>query len=270
VRSRRTWRRRHQHGQDPSHTYTSPGSYTVSLTVTGPGGADSELKPNYIVIAANETGLVAAYSFDAGSGTTLADASGNGNTGALKNGPVWAAGKFGGSLQFDGVNDYVTIPHSAWLDLTGTKLTISFWVNLTDRSGPDMVLLGKPWVAGTMTYPYFQYAVEFDANGDKTLDFYFGDTTDRLQGPFSMKPAVGTWIYAAFTYDGSAVKGYLNGVQQFSTPATQAIKARGNSLLLGVDAGFAQALKGRLDQVRIYTRALSLGELQADMNTPIK
>jgi PKD repeat protein len=256
--------------QSPTHTYSSPGSYSVKLTVTGPGGAASAVKASYIVVATSATGLVAAYSFDVGSGNTLADASGNGNTGTLKNGPVWATGKYGGSLQFDGVNDYVTIPNSASLDLAGAKLTISFWVNLTDRSGPDMVLLGKPWVAGTMTYPYFQYAVEFDANGDKTLDFYFGDTTDRLRGPFSMKPAVGAWTYAAFTYDGTAVKGYLNGVQQLSAPATQTIKARGNSLLIGVDAGFGQAFEGRLDQVRIYTRALTPGELQADMNSPIQ
>jgi len=36
--------------QNPSHTYTDPGTYTVSLTVTGPGGSDTEIKANYIKV----------------------------------------------------------------------------------------------------------------------------------------------------------------------------------------------------------------------------
>ena len=63
--------------------------------------------------------LVAAYNFNAGSGTLLADVSGNGNNGILVNGPIWTtAGKFGGALLFDGTNDLVTINESSSLDLT--------------------------------------------------------------------------------------------------------------------------------------------------------
>ena len=59
---------------------------------------------------------VAAYSFDAGSGATLADLSGNGNTGAIS-GATWTTGKNGKALNFDGVNDWVTVADSASLDL---------------------------------------------------------------------------------------------------------------------------------------------------------
>ncbi len=59
--------------------------------------------------AAAATGLVGAYSFDAGSGTSLADSSGSANNGTLS-GPTWTtAGKTGNALSFDGVNDWVTI-----------------------------------------------------------------------------------------------------------------------------------------------------------------
>jgi PKD repeat protein len=255
--------------QNPSHTYTASGSYTVSLTVTGPGGSDSEVKTNYITVSPTSAGLAAAYSFDEGKGTTVADASGNGNTGTLKNGPTWTTGKYGGALSFDGVNDYVAIPNSPSLDIAGKQLTLSLWVNLTDRSGPDMVLLGKLW-SSAWGYPYYQYALEYDANGAKTLDFLFGDTTGTLRGPFSLKPPVGVWTHVAFTYDGANVKGYLNGVQKFSTPATQSIQARGTELRIGVDGAVGQAFKGKIDQVRIYNRALTASEIQADMNTPIK
>ena len=53
-------------------------------------------------------GLVAAYGFDEGSGTTATDASGNGRTGAVT-GATWAAGRYGGALSFDGTNDYVVV-----------------------------------------------------------------------------------------------------------------------------------------------------------------
>ena len=72
-------------------------------------------------------GLVAAYSFDGGTGSTLADSSGKGNAGVIS-GPSWtSAGKNGGALTFDGVNDLVTIADTASLDLT-TGMTLEAWV----------------------------------------------------------------------------------------------------------------------------------------------
>src|SRR5262245_51974823 len=64
-------------------------------------------------IVSAATGPVAAYSFNASSGTTLTDDSGNGNTGVLTNGPTWVAGKNGNAISFDGTNDYVSIPNSS-------------------------------------------------------------------------------------------------------------------------------------------------------------
>ena len=49
-------------------------------------------------------GLVAAYGFDEGSGTTVTDASGNGNTGTITNATWAATGKYGKALQFNGTN----------------------------------------------------------------------------------------------------------------------------------------------------------------------
>src|SRR5262245_45512993 len=60
-------------------------------------------------MTAQSSGPVAAYAFSEGSGTTTADATGNGNTGTLGNGPTWSTGYFGGGITFDGVNDQVEI-----------------------------------------------------------------------------------------------------------------------------------------------------------------
>src|SRR5688572_9579321 len=79
-----------------------------------------------VLLAAN---LVAAYAFDEGTGSAAADASGTGNNGTLA-GPTWVAGKNGGGLSFDGVNDWVTVADANSLDLT-TAMTLSAWVRPT-------------------------------------------------------------------------------------------------------------------------------------------
>ena len=79
-----------------------------------------------------EANLVAYYKMSDGSGTTLTDNSSNSNTGALTNGPEWKlSGCFGGSrqaLDFDGSNDYVSIPHNASLNMGTGNFTCEFWV----------------------------------------------------------------------------------------------------------------------------------------------
>src|ERR671935_197685 len=67
---------------------------------------------------AASTGLVAAYSFDQGSGSTLTDLSGNGNTGTIQNATWSSAGKYGGALSFNGSSSMVVVNDAPELDLT--------------------------------------------------------------------------------------------------------------------------------------------------------
>src|SRR5256885_464185 len=81
-----------------------------------------------VASASAQTGLVAAYSFNEGTGTTVTDASGTGNTGTVS-GTAWtAAGKYGGALSFNGTTAQVTIPDAASLRLT-SAMTLEAWVN---------------------------------------------------------------------------------------------------------------------------------------------
>ena len=97
------------------------------------------------------SGLVAAYSFDEGTGSTVADASGNGNTGTTVNTAWSSAGKYGNALVFNGSSALVTINNSAALTLT-TGMTLEAWVNLDGiRDGQPMYVIGK----GRTTSPRF-------------------------------------------------------------------------------------------------------------------
>ena len=80
------------------------------------------------------SGLVAAYGFNAGSGSSVADASGRGN-GGMVSGAAWSAsGRFGSALSFDGVNDWVTVADSASLDLS-SGMTVEAWVRPSKAGG---------------------------------------------------------------------------------------------------------------------------------------
>ena len=72
--------------------------------------------------------LVAAYSFDEGTGTTVVDLSGNATTGRLASAAWTTAGKYGKALVFNGTNAAVTINDSASLRLT-SAMTLEAWVN---------------------------------------------------------------------------------------------------------------------------------------------
>ena len=78
--------------------------------------------------AAATPGLVAAYGFNEGSGSTVSDASGNGNNGTIANATWAATGKYGKALQFNGTSALVTIPDATSLHLT-TGMTLEAWVN---------------------------------------------------------------------------------------------------------------------------------------------
>ncbi len=252
-------------GLSASTTYTyTVSAYDAALNNSGQSDPASATTLNP---PPPGSGLAAAYNFDEGTGTLAHDLSGNANTGTLTNGPTWTTGKYGTAISFNGVNNYVLIPNSSSLDISGQGLTIEFWANITNVSGSDGVLFAKPWNPSSMNSPYYQYGIEFSA-GRKQLDFYLGFTT-MAYTYFSMTPALASWTHVAFTYDGAAVKGYLNGVQQFSTAETRSIQARGNSLRLGVDGAFGQPYLGELDDIRIYNRALTQSEIQTDMNTPV-
>src|SRR5690349_18454818 len=78
------------------------------------------------------SGLVASYSFDAGSGSTVKDDSGHGNDGTIS-GAQWTNGLHGKALLFNGVNSVVRIPDAPSLDFT-SGYTLEAWINPTQLS----------------------------------------------------------------------------------------------------------------------------------------
>jgi uncharacterized membrane protein len=209
--------------------------------------------------ASAQSGPVAAYGFDEGSGTTTADASGNANTGTLS-GATWnASGRYGSALTFNGTSDWVTVPDNAVLDLTG-PMTIEAWVYPTSVGDWRSVLLKE-------TSTGLSYGL-YTSDSDGLPSGWIRRTSDiGVTGNAAV--AIDSWVHLAVTYDGSALNLYVNGSQVATRAITGAIATSSQPLRIGGNASYGEFFDGTIDEVRIYNRALTASEIQTDMNTPV-
>jgi hypothetical protein len=256
---------RNQTVSTSSFTFASWSDNGAQLhTITVPTGPQSYTANYTVVTNPLPSGLAAGWSFNEAAGTSATDSSGNNNTATLVNGVARTTGNYGGGLTFDGVNDYLTVPNSPSLDISGTGLTLSMWINPQALSGGDSVVLGKFWNA-TMTSPYYQYGLEL-AGGTVPV-FYVGTAGGPLLARMGSALSLNQWGHLAVVFDGSQVKFYLNGALVSTVPLQATITARSNPFQLGA-FNTQEFFKGSLDEVRIYNRALTAQEILTDKNTP--
>ena len=194
-----------------------------------------------------------------GTGTTWTDLSGNGNTGTLVNVPTYNS-EAGGSLVFDGVDDYIDCGNNSSLSSIGgtTNITVSAWVYHTAYGGggqPYSVITvkGNPWT-WLMENPSNTFRFRITAGG---ADVNVGDTSTHL---------LNTWYNVVGTYDGSNIRIYVNGVlkntqAQTGTLATNAVTAK-----IGTFQGTNYNLTGRIANVSVYNRTFSAAEIQQNYN----
>ncbi|HSC90581.1 MAG TPA: LamG-like jellyroll fold domain-containing protein [Gaiellaceae bacterium] len=229
--------------RDPSGNQTTSASVsvTVSNTATPP-----------------PTGLVAAYGFDEGAGTSAGDAGSNGNNGTLA-GPTWTIGRFGTALQFDGVNDWATVPDSASLDIT--RMTLEAWVYPTTSNSTWRTVVFKEQT-GDLVYGMYAQTSSNQPSGHAYVS-----GSDRVVKGTSPLP-VNQWSHLAATYDGSAVRLYVNATLVGTTTISGSISTSTGALRIGGNGVWPEWFTGRLDEIRVYNRALSASEIQSDMSRP--
>jgi hypothetical protein len=191
--------------------------------------------------------LVTYYAFE----NNTNDSSGNDLNGIIVGEPSFVAGPTGMALALDGVNDYVDCGNSSNFDIT-EQITLSAWVNTSDAgNGEHNPFVGK----GDHTYVIKHYV-----DNVIQLSIYDG-------GWFRANVDVdesfnGEWRHVAGTYDGSELKLYIDGGIRAATAHVGAIEIRTDNLTIGTNSEESgRFYNGIIDEVRIYNRALSEGEV---------
>ncbi len=241
---------------------------SVDAAVNGASAPASSSAPASF-LTANPAGLVAAFSFNEGLGDIVNDVSGTGNTGTITGATWTSAGRYGNALAFDGASSAITINDAPSLALT-TGMTLEAWVKPAALSGwrtilykerPDGSETALAWAlyASDDTAPPAVYGMLAGATGNNQWTHAKGTTLLPLN----------TWTHVAGTYDGSALRLYVNGVLVRTLALAGSLAVTPGALRIGGHAGAGQYFSGLMDEIRVYNRALSLTEIQADMAAPM-
>ncbi len=202
--------------------------------------------------------LAAYWNFDEGSGNTAFDSTGNGNDGTFVGDPQWVAGQFGGALEFDG-DDYVNCGNGPSLQIQD-EITMAFWFQVEAFQNTWEGFLAK----GDDSYR----ASRGGGTGNATHMGISGTSVGGGNGWFNGTVIVtgGDWHHFAGTYDGTAGRIYIDGVLDVESPGTGQINISSYDLYIGENAQqTGRFFHGLLDDVRIYSRALSEDEIQGVM-----
>jgi hypothetical protein len=212
------------------------------------GSSGPDLVQNGLVLALD----AADKNSYSGTGTSWGDLSGNANTGTLTNGPTFSGGN-GGSIVFDGTNDYINIPNNSSFNVTD-NISVEMWVRIETTQSNNLGFLIK-YANGYLFY-VINGKFRFDSrNGDGT--YYITIGTTNIQD--------GVWKYLVGQKSGLSYIIYVNGVLEGSTTANSVGNIASNvDLRLGTDD--STYLNGRIGTFKIYNRVLSASEILQNYN----
>ena len=183
--------------------------------------------------------------------TNWFDLSGN-NNGTLTNGPTFNSGD-GGSIVFDGTNDYILVNSTSTLTPGSGDFTIDFWINPINNAGP----YGPIFVANNTNGIWV---------GRKFNDFVIRayNVDDRLL--YNVLPTQNVWSYVTVGRTGTTLFLYYNGINVSTSTSSQNFIQ--SDIYLGSDGypGAPVLYTGKISNIRYYNRALSQKEITQNYN----
>lgn len=224
---------------------------------------------DYLRLTADEdAGMVARWRFDEGAGTTASDSTGNGSTGTLQGGASWSSGVIGaGSLNFNGTSGSVSVNASSSLSSASNNFSISFWAN--PRSTHQIDSESTTGVAGVSGQRYVfgptasgnasesGAGVSVGTNGVSVYEHAGG----YMPATLVYQGAVSGWTHVAVVYENRQPRLYLNG-QLVRTGVTSPM-ATVKVIPWNLGGNSYGYFDGQVDDVRVYNRVLSTGEVEA-------
>jgi len=204
---------------------------------------------------------VGIWSFDEDSGSTANDNSGYGNSGTLYNfaSPYgWTSetphkivgsgqGKY--ALSFDGVNDWVGLPEPPAESTNINTGSVSAWIKTSNAGNSYRGIVVKQLAYGMFLRDNLFVIYDW-SSGEKSTGINLAD---------------GNWHFVGFTFQSGVTDGtklYIDSQLKLTTTLTISNQNEGVAIGAGVNPASAQFFTGLIDEVRIYSQALSLAEIQ--------
>ncbi|MHC4249021.1 MAG: LamG domain-containing protein, partial [Planctomycetota bacterium] len=195
-------------------------------------------------------GLVAHWTFDEGRGAVAKDTSGRGVNGTVTGGR-WVKGRIGNALNFDGVDDRVMVANESNFDIR-SAITVAAWVKIDSFSKYCEAIVCKGDTAWRLHRHRLTNSLGFACNGLTG--------TPILQGNASVVD--GEWHHVAGVYDGTTMYLYVDGRMDASAPARGDMATSDAPVHIGDNSEKTKRRWcGAVDDVRVYERALSAGEI---------
>jgi parallel beta-helix repeat protein len=253
------------------HTYGDPFNGTIdevsvwdrALNATEISESYNTTWHEYLV---NES-LEAHWPFSEGRGQLTNDTSGNDNDGTLMpdypgNIPSWANGISGYALDFDGTDDYVSVPNSSTINLNSNTMTLEAWIH--PRNNPDFTRVVSKGGA------IYQYALAYGYAAGGTsgkLRFYINNGSTVKQAVTTTDITEQRWYHIVGTYDGSFIRIYVDGIEENNADMTGNIAGSAANLGIGSEGDGGLPFNGTIDEVSIWSRALNASEISEHYNT---
>jgi len=239
-------------GEDEMKTNTT-GSRGLILPVIALLGLGAATPPTSADL---DDGLVGYWSFDEGGGSTAHDSSGHGHHGVIYGNPEFVPGASGTALELDAVDDYVLIPENTPALNPETAITLVAWFRGSAPWGNNSPIFDKGFASHQP--PYYQYHLGiaiYRFSFDLALE---GQWRHLVNGAWR----VGVWHHVAGTYDGSTQILYVDGQEVARQITSGDMTNYGKLLHFGKFGNLDYYLKGAIDELRIYNRALSQDEIR--------
>jgi hypothetical protein len=236
--------------------FTGTARY-VRVTATGlSSGINAGISDFKIFGDTGETVPVAQLPFDETSGTTANDATGNGWNGTLVGGASFVAGNSGNAVDLDGTNGYVSLPTGVVSN--ASTATVSAWVYLDSTSNYSRIF---DFGSGTSTN---MFLTPKNSSGKIRFAIKLNDSSEqRIDGQAALP--TGGWHHVAVTLNGSTGTLYVDGAQVgINTAMTLKPSDMGATTKNWIGHSQYSAdpyLDGRVDDFRIYNRALTASEV---------
>jgi hypothetical protein len=211
---------------------------------------------------APEQDLVLYFDFEKIDGDVIKEQSGNNNDGTIHGGAkLTKDGKFGFAMEFDGIDDYITVADSPGLDITD-EFTLSIWISTKQNiSGFWVAILGKHFSSTDGSYLLF-----IGENGPNQVCFYAVNSAKQTG---YLVPGVtinnGDWHHAAGVYDGSEMRLYIDGVMKKNVALKKPVQLTDHPITIAKRTDGGNYFNGKVDDAAIFKRALPEDKLKRIM-----